>query len=114
MYAPLDPWKSLTIGPSQDIIMTDDQRIPWLEAQGKFYFLENRDFALGDLSRELAQLKEQAPLEWRREGMSVLLPQTPQVASASATIPWLQQAFEDVKVMMPASYFIDDGTPALV
>jgi hypothetical protein len=39
--------------------------------QGKLYFLENRDFALGDMSRELAQLKEAAPLEWRREGMSV-------------------------------------------
>ena len=52
--------------------MTDDaQMVPWLEAQGRFYFLENRDFALGDVSRELAQLKEAAPLEWRREGMSV-------------------------------------------
>jgi len=52
--------------------MTDDaQMVPWLEAQGKLYFLENRDFALGDMSRELAQLKEAAPLEWRREGMSV-------------------------------------------
>lgn len=87
-----------------DIIMTDDaQMVPWLEAQGKLYFLENRDFALGDMSRELAQLKEAAPLEWRREGMSVLLP-------AVANTGWLQQAFEDVKVMMPASYFIDDGT----
>lgn len=52
--------------------MTDDaQKVPWLEAHGKLYFLENRDFALGDLSRELAQLKEAAPIEWRREGMSV-------------------------------------------
>ena len=53
--------------------MTDDaQRVPWLAAKGKFYFLENRDFALGDVSRELAQLKEAAPEEWRREGMSAL------------------------------------------
>lgn len=58
---------------TQDVIITDDvQKVPWLAAQGKFYFLENRDFALGDLSRELAQLKEAAPLEWRREGMSVI------------------------------------------
>ena len=48
-----------------------------MTAQGKFYFLENRDFALGDLSRELAQLKEAAPIEWRREGMSA----APSVAS---------------------------------
>ncbi|CAK9045672.1 3-galactosyltransferase 20) [Durusdinium trenchii] len=75
-----------------DVIITDDvQKVPWLAAQGKFYFLENRDFALGDLSRELAQLKE------------VLLP-------ASANTPWLRQAEEDVKVLMPASYFMDDGT----
>ena len=42
----------------------------WLSARGKLYYLENRDFALGDVSRELAQVKEAAPLEWRREGMS--------------------------------------------
>ena len=38
------------------------------------YFLEERDFRLGDLSRELAQLKEAAPIEWRREGMSARNP----------------------------------------
>ena len=36
-------------------------------------------------------------------GSKVLLP-------ASANTPWLRQAEEDVKVLMPASYFMDDGT----
>lgn len=36
-------------------------------------------------------------------GTKVLLPPV-------ANTGWLQQAFEDVKVLMPASYFVDDGT----
>ncbi|CAE7563114.1 unnamed protein product [Symbiodinium natans] len=84
-----------------DIIVTDDiNEAPWLGAEGKMYFLEDRDFRLGDLSRELAQLKEAAPIEWRREGMSVFLP-----AGDSH-----RQELEEAKVLMPASYFIDDGT----
>lgn len=84
-----------------DIIVTDDvKQAPWLGAEGKMYFLEDRNFPLGDLSRELAQLKEAAPIEWRREGMSVFLP------AGDAH----RQEREEAQILMPASYFIDDGT----
>jgi len=60
--------------------------------------LENRDFALGDMSRELAQLKEAAPLEWRREGMSVVA-SVACVLTASRIWTHLQLRHEDEPVM---------------
>ena len=42
--------------------------------------------------------------------VSTCLWHTKVLLPAVANTGWLQQAFEDVKVMMPASYFIDDGT----
>eukprot|EP00931_Biecheleriopsis_adriatica_P103317 TRINITY_DN78169_c0_g1_i1.p1 TRINITY_DN78169_c0_g1~~TRINITY_DN78169_c0_g1_i1.p1 ORF type:complete len:619 (-),score=100.79 TRINITY_DN78169_c0_g1_i1:34-1890(-) len=87
-----------------DIIITDDaSRVAWLTAEGKFYFLEDRRWPLGERSREMAQLKESAPLEWRRQGMSLLFP-------SSLHTEELQLLYQEASQLMPASFFVDDGT----
>eukprot|EP00929_Paragymnodinium_shiwhaense_P040140 TRINITY_DN20982_c0_g1_i2.p1 TRINITY_DN20982_c0_g1~~TRINITY_DN20982_c0_g1_i2.p1 ORF type:complete len:620 (+),score=101.34 TRINITY_DN20982_c0_g1_i2:91-1950(+) len=83
-----------------DIIVTDDRsKAGFMEVQGKYYFLEDRRYPLKDMGRNYAMTKEALPIEWRRQGMSVLLPPT----------GW-EQVRAEVSQFMPASYFIDDGT----
>lgn len=87
-----------------DLVITDERSlVPWTEASGRFYFLEDRYFPLGDLARELAQAKEALPLESRRQGMSLLLPE---VAHTQEIGELVQIALE----LMPNSVFVDKGT----
>jgi len=87
-----------------DVVFTDDHsRVPFLGVAGKFHFLEDRQYPLRDLGRQLALEKEVLPLELRRQGMSVLLPPT-------VTSQDLQQIVEEGMILMPGNLFVDTGT----
>eukprot|EP00927_Polykrikos_kofoidii_P060414 TRINITY_DN55400_c0_g1_i1.p1 TRINITY_DN55400_c0_g1~~TRINITY_DN55400_c0_g1_i1.p1 ORF type:complete len:624 (-),score=107.89 TRINITY_DN55400_c0_g1_i1:54-1925(-) len=92
-----------------DIIFTDDQtKVPWLETNGQYYFLEDRRLMMRDRGRDLAQQKESLPLDMRRQGMSILLP-----AVSHKDQEIMAQVAQDGMELMPNSIFVDDGTEAM-
>jgi len=87
-----------------DLVFTDDSsKVPWLEASGRYYFLEDRAFPLREHGRHLAQMKEMLPIDVRRQGMSVLLPPSLQGDEMAGIV-------EDGSILMPGNMFVDDGS----
>jgi hypothetical protein len=87
------------------LIITDDaEKVEWLQYNGKYYFLEDRHFPRMHDARILSSHKESLPINVRREGMSVLLPE----------VITDEQVAESVAIgtqIMRHGLFVDDGTP---